>query len=383
MACRPRILVVTRNFPPLTGGMERLNQQAFLAFQKQFDTALCGPHGCADHANGAPCDEFAASPAWRYVLGSLLSAVKMAVKFKPDLIYAGSGLAAHATILAGVFTRTPVVTYLHGLDIIAPDRIYQTLFLPAIRCSNAVIVNSHNTAALAMQAGIPENRINIIHPGVALPEIGERLARRTAFREAHGLGDKSLLLAAGRLTARKGLVEFIERCMPEIVRVFPEICLIIVGEAPANALGKPDRDIAAEIREATTKIGLNQHVLLLGKVEDQELSSAYFAADMFVFPVLNLPGDVEGFGMVAIEAAAHGLPTIGFAVGGIPDAVAEGVSGQLAASGDYADLTRIIIERLASPLAGQSAACRRHAESFSWTHFGQKMRNFCMTAMQR
>ena len=54
----------------------------------------------------------------------------------------------------------------------------------------------------------------------------------------------------------------------------------------------------------------------LARVDDQRLSDAYFAADVMVFPVLDLPGDVEGFGMVAVEAAAHGLPTVAFAVGG-------------------------------------------------------------------
>jgi phosphatidylinositol alpha-1,6-mannosyltransferase len=383
MADRPRILIVTRNFPPLTGGMERLNQQVLLALQKKFDTALCGPQGCAEFANGASCNEFPASPAWRYVLGSLWNAFKMALKFKPDLIYAGSGAASHAAMLAGLVCRAPVITYLHGLDIIAPDRIYQIFFLPLIRRSDAVIVNSRNTARLALQAGIKEHRINIIHPGVELPNIEERFAQRAAFRTTHGVGDRPMLLAAGRLTARKGLVEFIEHCMPEIVRAIPDIRILIIGDAPVDALGKSARDIVEEIRAAATKLGLEQHIQLLGKVEDKELSSSYFAADLFVFPVLDLPGDVEGFGMVAVEAAAHGLPTVGFAAGGVPDAVAANISGQLAAPGNYAHLTDIVIERLTATSTEQTTACRRHAASFSWVHFGQKMRDLCLNAMRR
>jgi phosphatidylinositol alpha-1,6-mannosyltransferase len=383
MAGRPRILLVTRNFPPLTGGMERLNQQVFLALQKQLDTVLCGPQGCAEFANGAPCNEFPASPAWRYVFSSLWSAVIMALKFKPDLIYAGSGAASHAAILAGLICRAPVITYLHGLDVIASNRIYQIFFLPLIRRSNVVIVNSRNTARLALQAGIPKHRISIIHPGVELPNIEERFVRKTAFRAAHNVGEGPMLLAAGRLTARKGLVEFIERCMPEIVRAFPESRMLIIGDAPADALGKSTRDIIEEIQAAATKLGLEQHIQLLGKVTDKELSSAYFAADLFVFPVLDLPGDVEGFGMVAVEAAAHGLPTVGFAAGGVPDAVAQEVSGQLATPGNYAHLTRIVIERLTATSAEQAILCQRHAASFSWAYFGQKIRDLCLITMRR
>lgn len=383
MASRPRCLIVTRNFPPLTGGMERLNQQVSIALQQEFDIVLCGPRGCAEYVKNVPCIEFSATPAWRYVIESLLGTLKMAIKFKPDIIYAGSGVAAHAAVFVSFFTRAPVVTYLHGLDIIAPDRLYQTFFLPAIRRSDAVIVNSKNTAALALRAGVPAGRINIIHPGVALPDISKRLARRIAARAAYALGDRPLLLAAGRLTPRKGLVEFIEKCLPGIVSIYPEACLAIVGEAPVGALGKQSRNIQAEIRDATTKLGLEQNVVLLGKLGDEELSSIYFAADLFVFPVLDLPGDVEGFGMVAIEAAAHGLPTVGFSVGGIPDAVAEGISGHLAAAGNYEQLTQIVVEHLSKLTTLQPDICRRHAEPFTWSQFSQKIRNLLLTQVRR
>lgn len=378
---RQRILVITRNFPPLTGGMERLNYEAFMSLQKEFDVALCGPRGCADYTNGSPCDEFPASPAWDYLFGSLFSALRMAIKFKPDMIYAGSGLAAHAAMFAGFIARAPVLTYLHGLDIIAPNRIYQTCFLPIIRRSDALIANSKNTARLAIQAGILANRISIIHPGVTLPEHIDRNIQSDAFREKHCLQNRPLLLSVGRLTARKGLVEFIEQCMPSIVKTFPSTCLVVIGEVPVEALGGTDRDIAMKIRMAIAKHELDHHVIQLGKVTDEELSSAYCAANLFVFPVLEIPGDVEGFGMVAIEAAAHGLPTAGFAVGGIPDAVTEGISGNLAAPGNYDQLTKIILHHLGTPKTDRSIDCLQHAKSFSWAHFGQNLSKLCASVL--
>lgn len=381
MQSQQRILIVTRNLPPLTGGMERLNQQVLLALQEEFDVALCGPHGCSAYVQAAVCDEFPAAPAWRYVLASLWSAIRMALKFKPDLIYAGSGAAAHAAVIAGRLTRTPAITYLHGLDIIASSRIYQNVFLPLIRRSQAVVVNSRNTARLAVQAGIAEGRIHIVHPGVTLPEDADVSARGLAFRSAHGLADAPLLLAAGRLTARKGLAEFVRHCMPAIVAAMPSVKLVIIGEPAKDALNKPVDDVAGAIRAAVQELGLEQHVILLGSVDDKTLSDAYFAGNLFIFPVLEVPGDVEGFGMVAVEAAAHGLPTAGFAVGGIPDAVAEGVSGHLAPPGDYAALTRIALELLDAPPTASPDACRRHAANFTWDRFGQKMRRVCTETM--
>src|SRR3546814_12930756 len=68
----------------------------------------------------------------------------------------------------------------------------------------------------------------------------------------------------------------------------------------------------------------------------------YKAASAHIFPVREIPGDPEGFGMVAVEAAAHGVPTIAFATGGIVDAVAEGESGRLIRPGDYGAFAGVV-----------------------------------------
>lgn len=374
--------MVTRNFPPLTGGMERLNHQVLLALQEEFHMALCGPEGSAKYAGDTFCKEFKAIPAWRYVLESAAITLRAGLEFKPDVIYAGSGLAAHAAALASSILHVPMVTYLHGLDIIAPNRIYQTVFLPAIRRSTHVIVNSSNTAELAEAAGIPSSRITVIHPGTSLPVFFTRDAKRALVREQLNLGSRPVLLTVGRLTERKGLVEFIRNCMPPLVNKVPEICLLIVGEPPSQALGKQSRNIPEEIQTAIAELGLKQNIRLLGKIDDDTLSSLYFASDIFVFPVLDLPDDVEGFGMVAIEAAAHGLPTIGFAVGGIPDAVGEGISGHLAPVGDYRKLTDVSIELLSNRVLTPER-CRQHAESFTWVRFGENIRSVMKTQRKR
>jgi phosphatidylinositol alpha-1,6-mannosyltransferase len=94
-----------------------------------------------------------------------------------------------------------------------------------------------------------------------------------------------------------------------------------------------------------------------------------------VFPVLDLPGDVEGFGMVALEAAAHGVPTVAFAVGGVPDAVADGRTGVLVAPGDYAALAAATLAQLdASNAADVAGQCRDFARGLDWAVFGARLR---------
>jgi phosphatidylinositol alpha-1,6-mannosyltransferase len=115
-------------------------------------------------------------------------------------------------------------------------------------------------------------------------------------------------------------------------------------------------------------------VRFLPHCDDETLSAAYSAADVHVFPVREIPGDVEGFGMVAIEAAAHGLPTVAFSVGGVPDAVIENVTGSLVVPDDYRALADAILFHLdRRDDAASRRACFEAARQFSWDRFGDEL----------
>jgi phosphatidylinositol alpha-1,6-mannosyltransferase len=366
-----KILVVTRNFPPLMGGMERLNHQVLLGLGESYKVALCGPHGSERYAEGHSCRTFAPSPAWKYVVSSLYSTIQAAINFKPDVVYAGSGLAAPAAVLAAYTTRAKSCVFLHGLDLVADHAIYQRLFLPAIRKCDFFFVNSRNTASLAVERGIPEDRIHLVHPGAELPDNTLHAEKRRAFRDKYQLGERPLLLSAGRLSPRKGIAEFIDQCMPRILQHHPQACLVIIGDAPTEGLGENKTDLKTQIEAAIARQNLQSNVRMLGRCDDDTLSDAYFAADVFVFPILEIPGDVEGFGMVALEAAAHGLQTVAYAVGGVPDAVSDGISGRLVRSGDTDAFSHAVIESLVHPLPRMKM--RDFASHFSWDAFNKKM----------
>jgi phosphatidylinositol alpha-1,6-mannosyltransferase len=111
--------------------------------------------------------------------------------------------------------------------------------------------------------------------------------------------------------------------------------------------------------------------------DDPELGAAYFAADVLVFPVQKRMYDNEGFGMVAIEAAAHGLPTVAFAVGGVTDAVADNVSGRLVAAGDNEAFSRAVIDHLKNTSSLGNGDITTFAAKFAWPRFGQRLRLLC------
>lgn len=296
----------------------------------------------------------------------------MAWQTRPRYVHAGSGLAAPAALAAGRLSGAQVSCFLHGLDLVVEHRSYRQIFLPAIRRCDRLFSNSHHTAALAREAGIAPEKIHLLHPGVSMPDSSQATTRRQAFRREYVLGEARILLSVGRLTQRKGLAPFIRHALPAIVRAQPSTLLVIIGEEPKDAL-KHSGGVLAEIRRAAAETGLESRLRHLGKVDDATLAAAYFAADAHVFPVIEQAGDVEGFGMVALEAAAHGLLTIAFAVGGVPDAVAEGVSGHLVKSGDYLALSAAVAETLcASNTAEGLERCRDHAAQFNWLHFQER-----------
>lgn len=369
----PRALVVSRNLPPLTGGMERLNLHAYRALLKQYSVAVCGPTGTRRFLEpGSFCSEAKPSPLSRFLTACQWRSWKLARSFRPQLVYSGSGLTAPAALMAARSVGATSVCFLHGLDIVADHPVYRGLFLPAVRKFDRILVNSRHTAGLASAAGIDPDRVTVVHPGVDIPDASERSAARMAFRERLGLGDRPLLLAAGRLTKRKGLDPFIRESLPDIIRHHPTVTLLVIGQEPSEAL-QHRRGVATEIEEAARVTGLAPHILLLGHVTDAVLSQAYFAADLFIFPVLETPGDVEGFGMVAIEAAAHGLQTVAFKVGGVADSVAHDISGWLIEPGDYASMTLAVVDALDSNETSNSAdraeQLHWYADGFHWEAF--------------
>lgn len=376
MLQQPRLLFVTRNFPPLTGGMERLNLHAFRSLAATHSATLCGPEGASGFLPpGSDVSEIPLTPLWRFLVGVQLRALKLAQQVRPDIVYSGSGLTAPAALVAGRAVGARTVCYLHGLDIVAEPLLYQHVFLPAIRRVDHVIVNSRHTGKLAQAAGIRSDKIVIVNPGVELPDWALRDDARRRFRQLRGLEEgRPLLLAAGRLTQRKGLAEFIRYALPAICEQVPDVLLLIIGGEAKSAL-KHREGVEAGIRATIAENAMTAHVRLLGAVDDQTLTDAYFAANAMVFPVLDLPGDVEGFGMVAVEAAAHGLPTVAFAAGGVPDAVAHGESGWLVESGDYSAFVSGVLALLNNSQRDDAVLqCRHHAERFEWAEFGERLK---------
>jgi phosphatidyl-myo-inositol dimannoside synthase len=360
--------------------MERLVFKASVELGRQYEVLLLGPEGCEAHSRVTggvwscpltPLPRFLACLQWK--------ASWIALRHQPDLVLAGSGLAAPAARAAGTLSSAPVLCYMHGLDLVAPSLVYRRLFIPMVRRCDVLVANSRNTAKLIARHAGRETGIRILHPGVELP--ARTPAGLTSFRQRLGVEGRPLLLSVGRLSARKGLAEFIESVLPRVVARRPETVLAVVGDAPRRALHSAGGE-RGRVEAAIERSRMQQHVFMLGTATDDVLAQAYDESDLLVFPVRDVPGDVEGFGMVALEAAAHGLPTVAYAVGGVPDAVSENVSGYLVAPEDHEAFAQVVVRHLENEQRDRwRERCTAFAEAFSWERFGTRLRDICADAI--
>ncbi len=365
---KPKILLITRNFPPLTGGMERLMQKAAEGMSQWADITIVGPTGAAQFAPVNTTVFEAPASLAGFLSKGTLQAIQACRQTQFDLVIGGSGLVAPILYIIKRVFKVPTAIFIHGLDIVVDNTIYQSLFVPAVRRCDLVIANSSNTQNLAINKGVPKTTITVINPGTDLPDLSS-IASREEFCSKFNISFQKILLFTGRITKRKGLSQFIASSLPDILAAVPNAGLIVVGENPKQSLNKQGE--VNEVLTAIEQLQLNDKVRFLGQVSDDDLWAAYRAADVQIFPLINVPGDVEGFGMVAIETAACGTPTVAYNVGGVSDAISP-TSGALVEQNQFKLFSKAVKEKLLIPEINHYDITY-HAESFSWTNFHKRL----------
>ncbi|MBU3071033.1 glycosyltransferase family 4 protein [Aestuariicella sp. G3-2] len=371
---RSRILIITRNLPPLVGGMERLNWHMADELSKYAEVKVIGPKGAATiKPQHVELHEAPLKPLPLFLMVAFCKTLWLSLLWRPDITLAGSGLTAPLAWLSSKLSSSKSAVYLHGFDITVKNNLYQRFWPLSFKKMDTIIVNSTPTKKLAVSAGLDKSKIAIVHPGVSLPEAPQTEEDIDKFKAQHNLTNKKVLLSVGRLTTRKGLREFVELALPKIVQTVPNAILVVIGEAPKNSLGASIQTVES-ILTLAKQSGVDGNIKFLGVITDKvQLATAYETADVHVFPVRHIPDDPEGFGMVAIEAAAHGLPTIAFATGGIIDAVQQGKSGYLIETNNYTEMSKKITELLRQPALFNEI--KDFSSSFSWSNFGNLIHN--------
>lgn len=368
-----KILIVTRNLPPLVGGMERLNWHIADEFSKEHDVTIISHVQAQKTApQKARFYDVPLNPLPIFLILAFIKTFWVCVIQRPDILFAGSGLTAPIAVFWAKIFKKKSIVYIHGLDIGTNNKIYNSIWIPFIRYANKIIANSSPTYELCLRKGIKKEKINIIHPGVSYPAKPINLALINQLTQKYQLHNKKVLISVGRLTQRKGLNEFIDLSFSQVVKELPQTILIIIGDTPLQSLNK-NLQSKELILSTAKKYQIENNIIFTGNISDDEiLSCFYYLADLHIFPVKHIPEDPEGFGMVAIEAATHGTPTIAFATGGIVDAVQHGKTGFLIENQDYQALTQTTLDFLQDELLIDKMLCSNAAEQFAWYHLSEK-----------
>ena len=252
----------------------------------------------------------------------------------------------------------------NGLDATTPTWPYPHFVRKVFDSLDLVLPISNATAAACHARGLAHEKCSVVLLGVRLdrftppesrPEARARLMQRHAIQVAED--DRGLILCSvGRLVPRKGVAWFVDNVMPSLP---DDVRFLAAGEGPERA----------RIEAAIDRHRLSDRVRLLGAVSDEDLQALYQGADLFMMPNVPVPGDMEGFGLVMVEAGLCGLPVIASGIEGIADVVTDGVNGHLVGTGDAAGFADAIMRYHHKPseLSAASHRARAHTvEKFGW-----------------
>jgi D-inositol-3-phosphate glycosyltransferase len=232
-----------------------------------------------------------------------------------------------------------------------------------INCADAICVScTEEEAQFRRLYGNPRGRIEIVSPGVEHAFFAPGDAR--GARHALGLGTGPVLLFVGRIQPLKG-VDVAVRALAELRR--PDALLLVVG----GASGLEGSAEVGRVMRLIDELGVRDQVRFVEPQPHHILSTYYRAADVVVVPSRS-----ESFGLVALEAAACGIPVVASAVGGLLTLVDDGETGYLIAGRDpsvFADRIRTILDDPALA-ASMSVRAADRARRYTWSFAAARLR---------
>lgn len=351
----PRILLVSEIFPPKVGGSGRWFREIYPRLDG-FDVTIAA--GTDPDEGTVPAIEgvtvrrlpltfptrFVRPSSWPFYRRAERTLSRWIDEARPDQIHAGRAVP-EGLIARRLWKRSgiPYTVYAHGEEVNlsndewTPTRwqrsVYQSrelgwLTSRVLGDAARIVANSENTRSLLIERwGLPEERVALLHPGVDLERF-HPAERDPRARAPLGWGQRPVILTVGRLQRRKGQ-DMLIRALPAVLERHPRVLYAICGEGEERA--------ALEALARDT--GVDRHVVFHGEVDDETLVSCYQQCDLFALPNRDVGSDVEGFGMVLLEAQACGRPVLAGRSGGTRETFEDGVTGWLADCHDPSDLS--------------------------------------------
>jgi len=371
-----RLLIVTQDFPPDVGGIQtycwELSSRLAERCERVLLVAPARPGDAEiDASLNVPVDRLRTRPD---LLGirALPHVVRRARREDIDVALHVQWQTTYASFLARALTGFPrrIAVTLHGKDAVfnpfgAPPLAwgYDALRRRAVAGADHVLPVSRFLARRARRFGAADAQIDVVHnatnPNVFYP------TPEAPVRAELDADTRPLVLSAGRLVSKKGFDTAL-RALAQVQKQIPDVLLLVAGEGPERA----------SLERLARSLNLEAHVRFLGTLSQEQLRRYYSAADVFLMAGRKTPGDVEGFGLVFLEANACGTPVVGARVGGVPDAIRDGETGLLVPPDDpgatAAAVTRLLTNPDLAEEMGKRGRERVLAEA-TWDHVADRV----------
>ena len=260
--------------------------------------------------------------------------------------------------------RLQVICYAHGEEITACRASRQLRFLMnrANGIVDLMLANSTYTTSV-LNGYIDPNRVHVMNPGVDLGEFSDADEAGNRWRRDAGYDGRVVVLTVGRMDPRKNHMAVLE-AVGRLAGRHPELVYVAAGQG---------RQMDA-LRRRAQELGLMDRVSFPGTIDNETKLAMFGGCDVFAMPAVQDGTDVEGFGMVFLEAAACGKPSVAGNVGGQAEAVLHGKTGYVVDGRDVSAVTEAIGTLLSDPQTRQRLghAGRMHAEAYDWQRVVQR-----------
>ena len=319
----PRILFCTITDIPGHGGIARVSSLVWQTIQEQF------PGDCERLiASSSPTGDVSRGDKLRFSA----ALAERQLRDRCDMVFFDHLGLARAQNVVPKAVRRPYGVFLHSIEAWASLTRGR---LDALTQAKLRVANSHYTAARVSSAHSSVGPIKVCHLSLAQESLPEAMEAETAASpsEVLNLIRPESVLITGRIMKderHKGHAELI-RAWPAVLREVPRAQLVIVGRG----------DGAAELQDLAVRVGVDEHVLFAGFVDDRVLRQIYGRVSMFAMPSLY-----EGFGIVYLEAMFHHLACIGSVHDAAREVIADGRTGFLVDQGDIGGIASRIIQLL-------------------------------------
>ncbi len=359
-----RILYVSHLHPPKNapldnmGGMQRVSMQLIDELSSRDDIEI---RTIIQHA---PWKGIEIKTAF-FLAKLVFKLPKIVQDYKPDVILFSSMVTATLAKFCRKKINVPMVTINHGQDVKMPIGLYQNFVPKIFEALDGVISVSEATRQECIKRGMSPKK------GVALPNGFDMSDFQDTPNKPEGrkeiekvfsvdLSKKSLLLTVGRQVKRKGHEWFITEVLPKIKS---EVIYLVIGEGPEHE----------RLKEIVSSSNLQEKVLMVGKQPDEVLKNAYAGADIFIMPNIPIPGDMEGFGIVLLEANLAGTPAVAADLEGIKDVIENGKNGYKIEVKDGKGFSNQVDSLIANHLEEMSSSSRSFVlENFTWNKVAQQ-----------